>query len=69
MCPALSFLRGLPRNEVNTKCGNSLLATRPRYAEALEERKGDIIVRRRSCWAGPEAQLTISRSQGTSTVA
>ena len=59
--PRADFLRGFPGNEINTEWVDSLLADSPRYAEALESYKGDIIRAQKKLAAlADEAELTIS---------
>ncbi|GAA6131334.1 RNA polymerase sigma factor RpoD [Halopseudomonas sabulinigri] len=59
--PRADFLRGFPGNEVNEGWVDSLLADKPRYAEALEAAKPDIIRAQKKLSAlEQEAQLTIS---------
>ncbi|KAA0695242.1 RNA polymerase sigma factor RpoD [Halopseudomonas laoshanensis] len=59
--PRADFLRGFPGNEINTDWVDSLLADKPRYAEALEDRKPDIIrAQKKLAGLAQEADLTIS---------
>ncbi|MEH6491527.1 RNA polymerase sigma factor RpoD [Halopseudomonas sp.] len=59
--PRADFLRGFPGNEVNEGWVDSLLAEKPRYAEALEAAKPDIIrAQKKLSGLEQEAQLTIS---------
>ena len=59
--PRADFLRGFPGNEINTDWVDTMLADKPRYAEALEERKPDIIRAQKKLAAlADEAELTIS---------
>jgi RNA polymerase primary sigma factor len=59
--PRADFLRSFPGNEINTDWVDQLLADKPRYAEALEERKPDIIrAQKKLATLAQEAELTIS---------
>lgn len=59
--PRADFLRGFPGNEVNEAWVDELLADSPRYAEALDAVKPDIIRAQKKLAAmQSEAELTIS---------
>ncbi|MEH6563855.1 MAG: RNA polymerase sigma factor RpoD [Halopseudomonas sp.] len=59
--PRADFLRNFPGNEVNDGWVDSLLAEKPRYAEALEAAKPDILrAQKKLVGLEQEAQLTIS---------
>jgi RNA polymerase primary sigma factor len=59
--PRADFLRGFPGNEINEGWVDELLADAPRYAEALQALKPDIVRAQKKLAAMEgEAQLTIS---------
>ncbi|MFT6431731.1 MAG: RNA polymerase primary sigma factor [Halopseudomonas sp.] len=59
--PRADFLRDFPGNEINLEWIDQLLADKPRYAEALEDRKSDIIrAQKKLAGLAQDADLTMS---------
>jgi RNA polymerase primary sigma factor len=59
--PRADFLRDFPGNEINLEWVDQLLADKPRYAEALEDRKSDIIrAQKKLAGLAQDADLTMS---------